>query len=115
MVKPRSQLTALFVKNLAALMRADGALSSQNGLASASKVPQSTIGRLLRGEQSPTLDMVERLARAFDLEPWQMLVPELEPSNPPITKQIDDVQRQLFAKFKQAAEDLATYKIERKK
>lgn len=96
-------------------MHADKAIRSQNALAQHARVPQSTIGRLLRGEQSPTLDMVERLAQAFDLEPWQMLVPELDATNPPITKQIDDQQRQLWEKFRHAAQELATYEVERQR
>jgi transcriptional regulator with XRE-family HTH domain len=82
---------------------------SQPALAKASGVAQTSIGRILRHEQSPTLDMVDRLATTFHLEPWQMLVADFDPTNPPITKQVDDRQRELCQRFKPAAEELASY------
>ena len=107
--KAPSPLTELFRANLEKLMKADRTLNSQPKVAAASKVAQTSVGRILRGEQSPTLDMVQALATAFDLEPWQMLVPDLEPGNPPITKQIDDRQRELWQQFRLAAQQLAVY------
>lgn len=106
-------LSALFRTNLARLMQSDRTLKTQEALAERARVGQRTVSRILRGEQSPTLKVVEKLAGAFDLEPWQMLVPDLEPGNPPITKQVDDQQRQLWARFRQAAQDLASYELER--
>lgn len=105
-------LTDLFRGNLRRLMEADRQLNSQPRLAAASRVAQTSIGRILRGEQSPTLDVVHKLAAAFGLEAWQMLVPDLEPDNPPITKQIDQRQHELLARFRLAAHDLARYEVE---
>lgn len=118
--KPRqpiapSRLTALFSSNLQSLMRVDQSLNTQNALAKASKVGQRSIGRLLRQEQSPTLDMVERLAGAFHLEAWQMLVADFDPTNPPITKQIDDQQKEIWRRIREAFQDLATYNVERQR
>lgn len=105
-------LTGLFRENLRRLMEADRQLHSQKRLASASRVAQTSIGRILRGEQSPTLDVVHKLGAAFGLEAWQMLVPDLEPDNPPITKQIDERQQELLKRFRLAAQDLARYEVE---
>jgi transcriptional regulator with XRE-family HTH domain len=105
-------LTDQFRDNLRRLMEADRQLHSQPRLAAASRVAQTSIGRILRGEQSPTLDMVHKLATAFGLEAWQMLVPDLEPDNPPITKQIDERQHELLKRFRLAAQDLARYEVE---
>jgi len=108
-------LSELFRRNLDALMRADRELNTQAALAKASRIGQRSVSRILRGEQSPTLDMVGKLAHAFGLEPWQMLVPDLEPDNPPITKQIDKSQQELLARFRLAAQELARYEIDRTK
>ena len=107
---PPSPLTQLFRENLNKLMRAHVSLSTQKAIERACGVPQSSIGRIIRGEQSPTLDMVYRLASAFDLEAWQMLVPDLEPRDPPITKQVDARQRELWQRFRVAYQELAEYK-----
>lgn len=111
--KAPTPLTELFRANLAKLMAADRVLHSQLKVAKASKVGQRSVGRILNGEQSPTLDMVHALAGAFQLEAWQMLVPDLEPGNPPITKQVDERQRQLWEKFRHAAQELASFRVER--
>ena len=105
-------LSDLFRDNLRRLMEADRQLQSQPRLAAASRVAQTSIGRILRGEQSPTLDVVHKLAHAFGLEAWQMLVPDLEPDNPPITKQNDERQSELLKRFRLAAQDLARYEVE---
>jgi hypothetical protein len=44
---------------------------------------QTTIQRLLTGAE-PKLSMIEKIAEAVGLEPWQLLVPLLQPNNPPI-------------------------------
>ncbi len=75
---------------------------------------QSSIQRILDLEQTPTLDVVSKIANAFDLEPWQMLIDDLDPSNPPITKSVDERQRALFERFRHAAEELARYNVSRK-
>ena len=109
---PPTPLTDLFRQNLRKLMDADRQLRSQPKLAAASRVAQTSSGRILRGEQSPTLDVVHRIAGAVGLEAWQMLVPDLEPDNPPITKQIDERQAELLKHFRLAAQDLARYEVE---
>lgn len=43
-----------------------------------------SIQRMLNGEQSPTLDSVCEVARAAGLHAWQLLLPDLDPVNPPV-------------------------------
>lgn len=43
-----------------------------------------------------------------------MLIDDLDPSNPPITKSVDERQRALFERFRHAAEELARYNVSRK-
>jgi transcriptional regulator with XRE-family HTH domain len=61
---------------------------SQLGLKTASGVAQATIGRILRSETDATIDTVQALARALDLEGWHLLVPDLDPKNPPSLKKM---------------------------
>jgi transcriptional regulator with XRE-family HTH domain len=108
-----SRLARLFRDNLQRMMQANAEIGSQAALARASGVRQSNIQRILALEQVPGLDMVARIADAFDLEPWQMLIDDLYPSNPPITKAVDERQKLLFNRFRQAAEELAHYNAQR--
>lgn len=51
--------------------------SKKNGL------EQTTIQRLINGAE-PKLSMIEKIAEKVELQPWQLLVPLLQPANPPI-------------------------------
>jgi transcriptional regulator with XRE-family HTH domain len=105
----RLTLSALFQRNLRAAM--EHRRVRQLRLAQASSVAQTSIGRILRGEQTPTLDVVERLAAALDLEPWMMLVAGFTPGNPPGLKPISHEEEALYERLRLAAQDLASYKL----
>lgn len=49
-------------------------LTSQTALARASKVAQSYLSRVLRGESAATVDTIEAIAKAFTCAPWELLV-----------------------------------------
>jgi plasmid maintenance system antidote protein VapI len=49
-------------------------LDTQPKLAAKSHVSQSHISRLLDQESGVSIDVVERLAAAFDCQPWELLV-----------------------------------------
>ena len=51
-----------------------------------------------------------KVAGAFDLLPWQLLFPNLNPKNPPVLC-ITEEERALYARLQVAAESVATYKI----
>jgi len=57
---------------------------SQLALVKILKVPQKTISRAKNGENAANLDTLNDIARGAGLEPWQLLVPDLDLSNPPL-------------------------------
>lgn len=48
-------------------------------LATEARVAQSSVSRLKTQESSPTADMLQKLARVFRLQAWQLLDPLLDP------------------------------------
>ena len=50
---------------------------SERALAEKSKVAQKTINKILNQESSPTVETTEKLAKAFGLNGWQLMVPNL--------------------------------------
>lgn len=83
-MSPPTATNAVLSANLKALMAASKGLSSQAALGRKCKLDQRTIGRIVLMEHSPTLRQLDKLARAFQLAPWQLLVPNLVPTNPPM-------------------------------
>lgn len=51
---------------------------SVNMLADFAGLARGFVSQLLRGEKGASLDTVEKIAAALDLEPWQLLVPRFE-------------------------------------
>lgn len=46
-------------------------------------IGEATLTRIQEGSPGTQLDSLVSLAAAFDLEPWQLLVPDLDPDAPP--------------------------------
>lgn len=52
-------------------------LDSQAKIAAKAGIDQTTVGRILRAQNYPTLDKITALAKAFKVEAWQLLAPNL--------------------------------------
>lgn len=66
--------------NLATLMALSPDLKTQTALAKRSKVSQTAISNYMRPKEyrgAPQLAHVAKLARAFGLEPWQLIHPTM--------------------------------------
>jgi len=105
-------LASLFQRNLRAAMEHPSAPRTQLALAKRSGVAQASIGRILRGEQIPTLKVVEDLAHALEVEPWMMLVNGFNPGNPPVLRPVPPEEQALYERLLLAAQAIATYKAD---
>lgn len=85
-MKQAIDLTEIFAKNLKMVM---GDRWSQSSLHRESKVPQTTIGLYLNPERrggptpkgktpGPTMTHLVKLATALEVQPWELLHPDLE-------------------------------------
>ena len=66
---------AVSAANIRRQMAANPSLGSQNALSRATGIPQRTIGRIVNEEHTAGLEILVRIARAFGLEPYQLLLP----------------------------------------
>lgn len=57
------------------------------------------IDRLTKRKHAITLDKLEELAKAVDMQPWQLLFPDLDPSSPPDSP-ISEEERQTLARLR---------------
>jgi len=104
--KPRDMLA----QNLTALMAGKIDKESQSALKRRSGVAQSTIGRILKGQVNYRIETVAALAKAFNLEPWQLLVPNLDPGNLPILRAASAQEKALYERLRSTVEDLSKLK-----
>ena len=91
--------------NLKALMAAHVSLTTQAAVGKACKIDQRTVGRILNMEHSPGLKQLEAIAVAFDLLTWQLLVPNLDPKNPPVCEHTK-VEHDLYKKLRTLVQQL---------
>jgi transcriptional regulator with XRE-family HTH domain len=73
----------------------------QEDVAKLAKVDQSVISRILSPDgHRPRLDTVEAIALAYDLQAWALLLPGLDPRNPPVVT-ITESERELYWRLQQ--------------
>lgn len=75
-------------------------LSDKSGLGT------STIDRLRKSQASLRLDTLESVARAYGLDAWQVLVPELDLKNPPklAGDGLSEKEKKMIAAFQELTE-----------
>lgn len=98
-------INEIVADNLSRLMDHVPELDSQGKLHKKSKVAQSTIGRTLRKETSITVENLASIAYAFELQPWQLLVPDLDPSNPQALREINGNEKEFYKKLMALAKE----------
>lgn len=87
-------------ENLAALMAAHPELNSNPKLAAKTRLGTGTISRLRNGMVDANLDTLERMATAFGVAPWQLLVPGIDPTNPPTLQPVSERERRFYERLR---------------
>jgi len=91
----------VLARNFQALRAATPSLSRPKDIVDAGAATNGTIGRIANGETGTKIDQLERLADAYHLEAWQLLVPDMDPKDPPRLDDQDvwpfpDIDRERF-------------------
>jgi len=100
------ELKSVLWANAQALMVHKYGTENLTRLAAEAKFGPGTATRIKKAETSVGLDVLEKLAGTFDVEPWQLLVPGMEPKNLPALKPVTQAERDLYAKILAAARDI---------
>lgn len=93
--------------NLQALMVKHWGGENLNRLARECKIGPGTASRIKEQRTSVGLDTLEKIADHFGLAVWQLLVPGLDPNNPPALQPVSPVERRLYEKIMTAAKSIA--------
>ena len=97
---------ALWV-NIQALMLHSWGKENVQRLARECKVGPATIMRIKEQKTSVGLEVIEKVAEHFHLAPWQLLVPGMDPSNPPTLKPVTAFERKLYEKVMSVTKEIA--------
>ena len=99
--------TALW-QNVLALMLQHYGDENLSRLASECGFAQSTASRLKHQKVAPGLDKIDLIARRFGLAAWQLLVPGMDPKNPPALQPVNERERRLYERIMLAAKQIAS-------
>lgn len=86
--------------NLNRLMAGNLSLNSNPKLAKRSGLGLGTVARVRNADVSVNLDTLDSLAACFDLQPWQLLVPKLDPLHPPVLRSLSSAEAELFERLR---------------
>jgi hypothetical protein len=99
----RSNVEALLIH--AKYVKKDGT-PNWHAFVKASKLPAGNVQRISEAQTSIGIALVGKVAACFGLEAWQLLLPGLDPSNPPVFVMTES-ERSLYRRFRDAAHQLA--------
>jgi len=72
-------LRITIAENVRTLMAYTPALDTQEKLSKKTGIGQATLSRTLNANTWPNAKLIEKVAKAFRIEPWQLLVPGFQP------------------------------------
>lgn len=98
----RPDIRITVAENLNALMAHHLDLDSNPKLSKKSKVGLGTVSRMRTAKVDVTIDTLEKVAFAFDLQAWQLLVPDLSPQDPPMLRDIPPAEQELYRRLRAA-------------
>ena len=101
-MRPREVLA----KNLKRLMEARPHLDTLPKITKATGISNGTLDRMRRAAVAVRIDELADLAAAFDLAPWQLLTPNIDPSNPPTLHIPTATERALYERLQREIEEL---------
>lgn len=82
--EPPSAALLVLAENLKALRDSSPVYSSDAKIGAKAGIDQKTVWRIINKKNEPTTLQVSKLAAVFELDPWKLFVPNLEPTNPPM-------------------------------
>jgi transcriptional regulator with XRE-family HTH domain len=97
-------LKLIVAANLKKLREAND--ENQSGFAKKCGMAQRVYGRLENGENWQHLESLEKIAKTYELEVWQLLLPEFDPHNPALLRKASERELAFYEKIKEAAKEL---------
>ncbi len=105
--KMQKNSRTILAENLAKLMMLDDPERkiAQKDMGKMAGCNQRTIGRILSKDMGATVDTLDGIAKAFGLHTWQLMTPDLDPSNPPINHMTES-EKKLYERMRESARQI---------
>lgn len=94
--------------NVSKLMKHHFGKENLNRLSEECGIGLATAQRLKQRQTSVGIDIIEKIAERFALQPWQILVPGFDATNTPTLLPVSPQERQLYERLRAVVKDLPT-------
>jgi hypothetical protein len=96
----------LLWNSVKALMKKHYGAENLTKLSKECKIGAATAVRLKEAKTSVGLDIVDRIAKRFTVEPWELLVPGFNPESRPTLQPLSEQERKLYARLAEVAKEI---------
>jgi len=96
-------------QNVKACLAMKAGPSTVHALKAEAKIGQATVDRILAGNGAK-IEKIEKIAKVYELEIWQLFVPGMNPANPPALMPLSQAEREFHERLREAFEKVATSK-----
>lgn len=79
-------------------------LGTIDKLSKRSGVPRGTVHRIKMGSLNCRIDNLDAIAQAFELSAWHLMIPGLDPTNPPVY--LSEREKALYSRMAETAREL---------
>jgi transcriptional regulator with XRE-family HTH domain len=93
-------------KSVSALMQKHYGRENLTRLAKECKFGAATAVRLKEGKTSVGLEVIDKIAKQFNVQAWELLVPAFDPSNRPTLQPLSEQERRLYARLAEAVKEI---------
>jgi transcriptional regulator with XRE-family HTH domain len=93
-------------KNIEALMKRRYGKVSLSLFSADCGFAQSTATRIKQQKTAVGLDKLDMIAREFGISTWQLLVPSLDPENPPALAPVSKAEQEAWARWRAVAKEI---------
>jgi hypothetical protein len=93
-------------QSVLALMKKHYGRENLTRLAKDCKFGPATSTRLKEAKTSVGVEVIDKIAKHFDVQPWELLVPGFDPSNRPTLAPLTEAERQWQEKIRQLIKEV---------
>ena len=66
---------------------------------------ETQLKRVIAGKHGITMSTLQRIAEGYDVQPYQLLVPGLDPKNPQVLRALSQAELNLYKALEEARKD----------
>lgn len=97
-------------RNLTALMAHEKdrkrSLWTAQAVAAKAEIGHGTVDRVAKGQTNVNIANLHAIAKVFGLRAWQLLVPDLQPDNPPVLRTVSPDEADLYNRLRELAKQI---------